>query len=334
VAPSATSPSGPLGSFRAAGSIVETTSGTPVSGATLNVDGFDGIVRATTTTDGEGRFLFENLSRVVRVTVAAPGYLTRVTPLKLERSREDVVIDVIRNATPFSLTFYRQLARDGFDQGDDSLRPTHRWATNPRFYIRTVTEDTGELVPPIVLDGIRRVVFNSVQELSNGRLRVEEFVQGEASRERAAGWVVISFWHRLPSGYNGQATVGAPPTGGFIWVRYDPAQDAPGQPHFANCESRTVWIAEHEIVHTMGLYHTDDTFHDFHSGQGCPGVGRPSRTGFHADIVYQRPNNNRDIDHDPNTYSVAAAALPTESHSVQCAMDTRGGLVEATSQWR
>jgi hypothetical protein len=63
-----------------------------------------------------------------------------------------------------------------------------------------------------------------------------------------------------------------------------------------------VQIADHEIVHVMGFWHTSDTFHDFHSATGCPGSGRPDRVRYHAAVMYSRPPGNQDVDNDSPSF--------------------------------
>jgi hypothetical protein len=48
----------------------------------------------------------------------------------------------------------------------------------PSFYVRTVTEDTGDLVPDEIIQAIRRVFVNSVPELTAGRFEVAAFEWG------------------------------------------------------------------------------------------------------------------------------------------------------------
>jgi hypothetical protein len=232
--------------------------------------------------------------------------LTHKSSITMTASRADVALDLIGTALPFSLDFYRQFARDGFDAPSAAtVMPITRWTTAPSFYVRTVTEDTGEPVSSAVLEGVHRVLVNGVPELTGGQFSAAAYESGAAPRPPAPGWIAVLFYHSFPLFGVGEAVVGRNP--GLISVSYDSSTDslpgykAPGSP---DCGSAAVEIVEHELVHAMGFYHTDNTADDFHTGPGCPGSGRPARVVYHAAVMYTRPPGNTDPDNDPAAFSL------------------------------
>jgi hypothetical protein len=292
------------GSHSISGILISNQTRAPIAGATLTLLG-GGPTTSTVTSGPAGDFTFASVPvDRLQLSISAPGYLDRVTSIQVTGSRSDLVIDAISIAPPFSLDFYRQFARDAHDTpGLTRLNP---WSTNPSFYVRSVVEDSGEIVPPDIIDALRRIFLNAVPELSAGTLRLAAFEVGEEHRDRRAGWVTVTF-HRVLS-HPGNATVGPALQGGSIRLRFDPELDDQGGGNPLRCESAMVSVADHEIVHTMGYFHTDSSYFDFHSGAGCPGAGRPERVRYHAAVMYSRAKGNRDPDRDPVTFVIPARA--------------------------
>lgn len=278
--PQAAPPSAPAvvpaitGPNRVSGVLVSNQTRTPVPGATMTLTEIGGASATTSVTTGPGgEFTFPSVpADQLWLSITAPGHLERVTNLQVTGSKLDLVVDVIATAPPFSLDFFRQFARNTFEQPGfaTDLSP---WSTNPSFYVRTVVEDTGELVPSRLIDGLRRVFTNAVPELSAGRL-------------------------------GGQATLG-PGVNRWIKIRYDPARD--DRPLVSSCESGMVEVADHEIVHTMGFWHTGDLLRDFQSAD-CSGAGRPERVRYHAAVMYSRVKGNLEPDRDPWNFAITASA--------------------------
>ena len=290
------------GPYQVSGILVTNQTRSPIAGAALTLSGI-GLPAATTavSTGPNGEFTFPSVpADRMWLSISATGHLDRVTFLQISGSRQSVVVDLIATTPPFSLNFFRQFARRGFEQ-PANLTPLHPWSIAPSFYVRTVVEDTGEHVSSVVLEGLRRVFTNAVPELSAGVLRVGAFEMGEDARPSQPGWVNVTFVRGLSVG--GLSTVG-PSAGPSMAIRYNPALDE--GPIFSGCESVMVEIADHEIVHTMGYTHTDDVGNDFRSGKGCPGAGRPERVRYHAAVVYSRPHGNVDPDRDPSSFAIPA----------------------------
>jgi len=293
------------GSGVISGFVVGNQDRVPVGGARLRANG------TTLVTEADGEFRLTGLPiGLVQYELSAPQHLTHVSQLNVVGTREGVAIDLIPDAEPFSLGFYRQFARDGFDS-PAVLRATNRWTIAPSFYMRTVTDDLGEAVAPEILAGIRRVILNSVPELSGGRFTVAAFETGADARPTQPGWVIVTFFSRFPTAnVIGDSSVGG--NAGRMRLAYDATLLEPR----IDCNAGIVAVADHEIVHTMGFWHTGpptspNTDFDFQS-VGCTGSGRKDRTRYHAAVVYSRPPGNIDPDIDPENFGTLQpdATLP------------------------
>ena len=299
------------GSGSIAGVVVGNQDRLPIAGARLTANG----TVVVTNTNGEFQLSSLPAGNVI-YDLSAPNRLSHVSQVNVADARTGVTLDLIPSVEPFSLGFYRQFARDGFDNGQ-ALRAINPWTMAPSFYIRTVTDDTNETVLPEIIDGIRRVIVNSVPELSAGRFTVPALEIGTEVRAPQNGWVVVSFFNTFPnSNAIGDATVGG--NGGRMRLAYD----APRRQPITDCDVWVVAVAEHEIVHTMGFYHTGAPFgggsdFDFNS-PGCKGTGRRERTRYHAAVMYSRPPGNVDPDYDPLTFATARAGARPEPGTVSC----------------
>lgn len=297
-----------------AGTVVGNPDQRPVPGASVTLGG------VSTSTDVQGRFSFTtqpNVSGPMPLRIAAAGHITRDSFLSVSHSMTDLMIDVITDAPPFSLDFYRQFARNAHDS-PSNLFPTRRWTMAPSFYIKTTVDETGEAIPPAWIDRLRTIFINSVPELSAGRLSVAAIETGPEARPAMAGWVNVLF-QRVLSDPNagGAATVGG--NQGTMWLRYYPGEVTPGgavaRPE---CEFLVVSAAEHEVVHTMGYFHTSDIRSHFFTAN-CNGANRASIVRHHAGLVYSRPPGNTDPDADPPTFSLGlTAGRPIHPLTVWC----------------
>ena len=270
------------------GRVVETLTNAPVPGATLDLEGF-GPIQA----DGSGAFRFESTTvptfSPYRVTVTSAGYVPRDARVLWRREdRTDVTIDVIRDAPLFSLTFYRQLVRNGHEE-PGNLRRLRRWSEPPNFYVRTVDETTGRSVEPEVLALVQEWLLRAVRMWTGWSARLES---GTTSREDAPGWIRVVFV-RTTENFCGRAFVGGNP--GVITLNDDRC----------NCGSRKVppSTVVHEVGHALGFWHVADRDNVMYRQD--PGGCHPSEVSgaerHHAAIAYRRPNGSRDIDTDPET---------------------------------
>ena len=300
------------------------TSGT-LSGTVVDHDGRQPVGNATvlfggraTTTDAAGRFTLEGVpaSGTGVVTVNAEGHLFRGVAVTLDTHRSGLLFDIVREAPPFSLEFYRAFVRNHFES--PVMQPTARWTRAPSFYLKTTVENSEAIVPEAVIAAIRRVVEGSVFELSGGTLQMAAFESGTEAREPADGWVRITFHGDLGSAF-GQASVGG--NHGTIDVRYGMVSSDFTNPF--GCLTPEVSVIDHEITHTMGFWHTRNVFGDSFSGDGCPGTGRPAHALYHARLLYSRPVGNVDPDVDPVESAQLRAPGSAVRPVVQCRFPER-----------
>jgi hypothetical protein len=272
-----------------AGRVVETLTNVPVPGATVDLEGF-GPIQA----DSSGAFGFESTTfppfSPYRVTVIQPGYVPRDARVLWRRGdRTDVVIDVIRDAPPFSLNFYRQLIRNGYEQ-PGNLQWLKRWAEPPSFYVRTVDETGGRSVEPEVLALVQQWLREGVRLWTGWS--VPRLESGTESRDDVAGWIRVIFV-RTSENYCGRARVGVNP--GLITLNNDRC----------NCGSRKVppSTVVHEVGHALGFWHVatrENVMYPQDPGGCYPAELSPAER-YHATIAYRRPDGSRDIDTDPET---------------------------------
>jgi hypothetical protein len=287
------------------GTVVAFGTGAPVGTAALQMGG------AAAVTDPAGRFTMTGVpSSGEGVLVAtAPGFVMRAKKFALAPARTGAVLDMIADQLPFSLEFYRFFVRNGFE--GSTLERTAPWTIDPSFYVRTIVENTTTVVDPAVVAAIEANFRQSVPSLSGGRRQVAAFESGTDPRPETPGWVNVLFSFDL-QGALGRATVGG--NQGTMWIRYGVASNA--QTNSNNCLTPEVFVADHEITHTMGYWHTFNIFADTFSGPGCPGAPRPSYTEFHAGVMYSRPFGNQDPDLDP--FELVNFTAPAPRRVVDC----------------
>jgi hypothetical protein len=229
---------------------------------------------------------------------------------------------MLLNAAPFLLDFYRRFAR-GVAPGNPLFGAwLYRWSMHPSIYVHAIVEDTGEPVPPEVIEELESVFRGTVAALSAGRVHVAAFESGPEPRTEAPGWVIVRFSSEVLAGHSPNA-VGAATLGGdqgYIWLRYN--QGVFDAMPLTNrlCRHPIVDIADHEIVHTMGFSHT--TALDFRS-VGCTGADRTPAALYHSEIVYSRPWYNLDPDldvirYDPPLGRSVASISPAPSPVASC----------------
>lgn len=291
------------GSGTVTGVAVNYEGGAPVPGATVVLAGI------STLTDAEGRFTLRNVPEAgnASITVNAPGYVFRAAQFALAPNR-DVRIDVLRDVPPFSLFYYRQWARNSIESS--TLAATRPWTMNPNFYLRRTMDDSSAIVPETVIAEIQRVFAASIPELSGHRLQIGTFEVGDTPRALAPGWVNVTFSATFAS--FGRSTVGG--NSGEMLLRYF-AGSSNDSTNPRNCSSPEVGIADHEITHTMGFWHTLDIDNTF-SGAGCPGNNRPAHVRYHSTVMYARPSGNLDPDVDPP--GSVQSVRPASRAVVQC----------------
>lgn len=282
-------PSGLSRNGSISGTVVRYGDQTPIPGVALLLAGI------SSTTDAQGRFTINGVpdSGSGAITAQPAGYIFRASPFALSTQRTGVVLDLIQDASPFSLPFYRSLVRNGYES--TQLQPTKPWTVSPNFYVKTTVEGSTAVLSDELLENLRTLFANSIPELTGGRLQMGAFESGATVRAPEPGWVLVTFYSQLS--VFGQSTVGG--NSGSMVMRHFLSSNANTNPN--NCYSPEIYVADHEITHVMGYYHTPDVLVDSFSGTGCPGSGRPAHTRYHAALMYSRPSGNTDPDVDPPT---------------------------------
>lgn len=276
------------------GSLKSYTSGAPVPNTTVRLG------NSVTNSDATGKFTLAGTptNGTAVVTATAPGFVLRGVSFLLSQTRSDLTMDLLPDAAPFSLAFYRELVRNA--AFGTSLEPIRRWTVNPNFYFRQRTADTNEVVALDVIQSIEQNFTNAVPALSGGKFTVGTFEVGDAARDPVDGWVNVVFYKQNPivcgTGALGCSTVGGPSA--TMSIRHDPALPSNANSNPYSCSTVTLAISDHEITHVMGYWHTSDTLTDTFSGNGCSGTTYPEKTRFHAGVAYSRPVGNLDPDID------------------------------------
>jgi hypothetical protein len=236
------------------GTVTETLSGAPVLGFTTVVTGS-------------------------RVTISAPGYLTRDTALTAAS------VDLVREAA-FDLGFYRQFVRNTFAE-PDTMQPLRRQRQSPRVYVRTVDESGAPVTPSALKIVVDNITPGLIDAFSGGTLTLAGLEQGTETRVGSAGWITVVWPTSFPDGRCGQAVVG----GDKVEVLNVSDRD--------RCRMYPRLI-KHELGHAMGFWHTDQRNDVMFSSSSNDYDNNPSaRERHHAAIAYARPIGSLDVDVDP-----------------------------------
>ena len=300
---SPTEPSGPTSTASAArGTVTESLTGAPIDGATLSFS-VNGI-QQTLTTSGGGVWQLEDgrLPGNVLVEVSAPGYLTRRTHTGSVAKNGEISFDLIRNSSPFSLEFYRQLIRNQFEAPGNppALR---RWTRNPAFYVNTRNPRTGQDLSASEQELIRGIINASVANMTGGQLAAAAVEFGSGTRAERSGVVNVTFVNETANQFCGWSRIGSDP--GAITMNLASRCDTPCGP-FA---PRTL---AHEVGHALGFYHVErgDILSTKWSPHECGDIALSSEEQHHARLAYARSPGNRDTDYDPLGGLLSQSAEP------------------------
>jgi hypothetical protein len=282
-----------------AGRVTDNVTGQSVSGGTLTIDG-----RTPVTTDGDGRWRLEGTGTAASTlvaTVRGPGFITRETFIRWQTGgRDDIALDVLADRAPFSLAFYRELVRNGFE-APTVLEPIRRWTTNPNFYVNTFNPKTGQALDSSEVASVIQALRESVPQLTGGRFVAGTIETGEATRDSRRDWINVSFVYEPNGDFCGQAAVAANP--GRITMNYDRCASVCGSLKV------TPQAIAHEVGHAMGFWHI--------SGVGIMSSGWDLPCGqlqfteqerLHARVAYSRTAGNLDPDSDPAAFSALTAS--------------------------
>jgi len=301
-APTPTPTPTPTNTWSAAGRIVATGTAQGIGGATVT----PGWSLAPVNADALGNYQLGDVanppSTPYPVTLSAGGMISHDVWITWARgSRTGVDLDLIRDAPPFNMDFYRKFARGTFDQPGAPF-PIFRWTTAPSFYVKTTDQNGRAIEPEVmvrVLDGIRQ----AVPAFTGGRYSAAAIETGTDARAQAPNWINVDI-RRDPNERRicGQAFIGANP--GQITLNDD----------VCSCGSNKIpgAVTMHEVGHALGFFHVDDRgslMFPFIAGD-CPAGALSPAESYHAGIAYSRPRGNTEPDHDPSNGAALTASMP------------------------
>jgi len=273
------------------GTVTEALTRYPIDGAILSFT-VAGTPHSLTTSGGGAWELGQGrLPGDVIIEVSAPGYITRRTHLHSVTSDGNVTIDLIRDAAPFSLDFYRQLIRNELE-APGSLPRLKRWTRNPSFYVDVRNPRTGGELSSSERDVVRSVIQGSIPLMTGGRLFAAAVEFDSGTRGERAGVVNLSFVDEPGNQYCGWSLVGNDP--GSITLNLASRCDTP-------CGTIAPRTLAHEVGHTLGFYHVSrgDILSTSWSPRDCGSTTLSRTEEHHARLAYARPPGNRDTDFDP-----------------------------------
>jgi len=289
------------------GTVSDAVTGAPIAGAILS---FSGQPPLTSATDGTWTLSGTGTAASRQaVTITAAGYIDHDTNIRWDTAgRRDVALTLLPNRAPFSLPYYREFVRNGFD-APASLEPLRRWTSAPNFYINTFNPRTSNPLEAAELALVIRAIQEAVPQLTGSTISAGTIESGNGPRDPKLGVINVHFVYEPTSEYCGYAYVAANP--GDVTINYDRCANVCGS---LKVTPETV---AHEIGHAMGFWHT--------SGDGIMSPSRPRRCAnvdfapqerLHARLAYLRPPGNTDSDKDPSSFLNFAA--PAEAPVVYC----------------
>lgn len=291
-------PSAPANSWSIAGAVVDTVGRQGISGAAVTPSW--NLAAASASEIGEYSLgaVPSPPTNPYKVTVSADGFVTREAWIAWQSGpRVGVGLDLIKNAAPFSMDFYKQLVRGAYDS-EGAPWYVLRLSQAPKFYFKTV-DQTGRPVEPEVVTVIRDALARAVPMYTGG-LYSATIELGTETRPDTPGWINVLV-KRDPAERTtcGWAFVGRDP--GEITLLND----------ICSCGSVKVpgSVVLHEVGHALGFFHVSDrrsVMYPYTPGNCPPGEASPAER-YHAAIAYQRPRGNTDPDNDPSSGRVFSA---------------------------
>lgn len=220
------------------------------------------------------------------IPVSVAGYLTRQARV----TSASPTVDLIPEAAPFDLGFYRQLVRNGYE-APGALEAVRVLTVAPSIYLQTAGLSASTVA------ALENAARTAVYEFSGHTMNVAAFESGAELRPNANAWITIELIHD-PAEPCGRGALGAPV--GHVWLNLGRAE----------CTRPLQDTLAHEIGHSMGFWHVgiDGALMQnprplAHDGQLSP------LERYHAAIAYHRSSGNRDLDQDSLTSTFSTARV-------------------------
>jgi hypothetical protein len=273
-----------------AGSIVDTISSSPISGATLAF----ASQSVSASSDGRWQLQGTGTSSNQVVTISASGYHSRETTVAWSAGgRTDVRLDLIPERAPFSLDFFRHFVRNGFEE-PASLRALRRWTRTPNFYIQALNPRNNQPLVQSEVELLERAIREAVPQLTGGLFSAGTVEVGTTPPVRRADYIDVVFVYEPQGDFCAEAFVGANP--GEITVNYDRCP--------SSCGAFAPETIAHEVGHAMGFWHIPGGgIMNPTRFRACNNLSFSDTERLHARVAYSRPNGNTDIDKDPSFFT-------------------------------
>lgn len=294
-APAAPPPSPPANTWTITGMVVDTVTQAAIPGARIA----PGWELEAVIADGAGAYSLGAIANPqftpYELNVSADGHVPHKQYVNWQAgTRQGVVLDLIRDAAPFSIEFYRQFVRGTYDS--DGPWPVLRWMEAPSFYVKTVDQN-GRPVEPEVMAVVLDALARSVPAFTGGRYSAGAIETGTSQREPTQGWIIVDI-------------VGDPTertTCGTAYVGRNPGEITLYN-DVCSCGSNKIpgTLVMHEVGHALGFFHVPDpesVMYPFMPGN-CPAGVLSRDESYHAAIAYSRPRGNRDPDDDPPSFGL------------------------------
>jgi hypothetical protein len=215
--------------------------------------------------------------------------------------RTDLNVLLFPDRAPYSLAFYRELVRNGFEEPGD-LEPLRRWTAQPNFYINTFNPKTTQAIDAAELALVVKAIQESIPQLTGGTFAAGAIESGNGDRAPRVGYVNLSFSYEPTADYCGHSQIGTNP--GVVVINYDRCADV--------CGSLKVSpeVVAHEVGHAMGFWHTKaDGLMSATAFHGCATASFTPDERLHARLAYLRPPGSLDVDVDPVSFLGVAADM-------------------------
>lgn len=222
------------------------------------------------------------------ITVGASGYLSRDVRVS---SITPMTVDLIPDAAPFSLAFYRQLARNGYE-AQGSLEPLRVLSQAPSIYLQTAGLSAS------TVSAMEQTARGAVLSMTGGRFSLTAWETGDSTRIPVNGWIVVDLVAD-DSGNCGRSLIGA--AAGHIWLNT-----------IERCRRNGTIIGSpnlfaHELGHALGFWHVEQP--NFLMNATATTTDPSALERYHAAIAYHRQPGNRDVDSDALTAGLSAVRL-------------------------